>query len=173
MNSENPMNTELDYIIRPLTQEDEPFLWEILYHAIYVAEGDPLPERDVIKQTEVARYVRDWGCADDSGFIAIEAFSQQPIGAAWLRLLTDDNKGYGYIDDATPELSLAVLPDCRGKGIGIMLLTKLLQTASIHCPAVSLSVAPDNPALRLYKRLGFEVVGTSGTSLTMMKKLSK
>ncbi len=50
MNFENPMNTELDYIIRPLTQEDEPFLWEMLYHAIYVADGDPLPERDVIKQ---------------------------------------------------------------------------------------------------------------------------
>lgn len=167
------MNTELDYIIRPLTQEDEPFLWEMLYHAIYVADGDPLPERDVIKQPEVARYVRDWGRADDSGFIATDAFSQQPIGAAWLRLLTGDDKGYGYIDDATPELSVAVLPDCRGKGIGTMLLTKLLQTASIHCSAFSLSVAPDNPARRLYQRLGFEVVGTSGTSLTMRKKLSK
>jgi len=166
------MSTELNYVLRPLTQEDEPFLWEMLYQAIYIAEGDPLPERDIVNRTEIAKYVRGWGRAHDSGFIAIDIGSQQPIGAAWLRLLTGDDKGYGYVDDATPELSVAVLPGHRGKGIGTRLLTQLLRAASIHYPAVSLSVAPDNPASRLYRRLGFETVGMSDTSLTMRKTLN-
>ena len=161
----------LNYIIRPLRQADEPLLWEMLYQAIYVAEGDLPPEREVVNQPDIAEYVRDWGRADDRGFMAVDAEGKQPIGAAWLRMLTGDNKGYGYVDDATPELSVAVLPEYRGKGIGTRLLTELLQVASNYYPAVSLSVAGDNPALRLYQRLGFEIVGMCGTSFTMRKIL--
>ena len=161
----------LNYVIRPLAQADEPFLWQMLYHAIYVTEGEALPERDVINQPELARYVHDWGQADDRGFIAMDTEGKHPIGAAWLRLLTGDSKGFGYVDDATAELSVAVLPEYRGQGIGTRLLSQLLQAASNHHPAVSLSVAADNPALRLYQRLGFDVVGTSGGSLTMKKTL--
>ena len=166
------MSTEQDYVIRPLTQADEPLLWEMLYHAIYVPEGQALPEPDVVNRPEIARYVRDWGQADDRGFIALDGGGKQPLGAAWLRLLRGDGKGFGYVDETTPELSVAVLPQCRGQGIGTRLLTRLLQVASNNHPAVSLSVAAENPALRLYRRLGFEVVGTSGTSLTMKVALT-
>ena len=157
------------YTIRPITPADEPFLWEALYHAIYVPLGDAPPERDVVNRPELARYVRDWGDANDLGFIAVTEENRQPIGAAWIRLLTGDDRGYGYIDDTTPELSIAVLPEYRGKGIGTELLIHLLQAASIHHPSVSLSVEAGNPASRLYRRLGFEIVRTSGTSLVMRK----
>ncbi len=143
----------------------------MLYHAIYVPEGQPLPEPDVVNRPELARYVRDWGQADDRGFIAMDAEGKEAIGAAWLRLLRGDNKGFGYVGETTPELSVAVLPEYRGRGIGASLLTQLLQAASNHHAAVSLSVAAENPALRLYQRLGFDVVATSGTSLTMKKTL--
>jgi ribosomal protein S18 acetylase RimI-like enzyme len=165
------MSAELKYVIRPLTEGDERFLWQMLYHAIYVPEGQPLPEPDVVHRPELARYVRDWGQADDRGFIAIDAKGKEAIGAAWLRLLRGDNKGFGYVDDATPELSVALVPEYRGQGLGTRLLGKLLQAASQHYAAVSLSVAADNPALRWYQRLGFDVVSTSGTSLTMKKTL--
>jgi ribosomal protein S18 acetylase RimI-like enzyme len=36
---------------------------------------------------------------------------------------------------------------------------------------ISLSVAVDNPALRLYQRLGFKIVAKDGTSFKMLKKL--
>ena len=155
------------HTIRPLTPADEPFLWEILYQAIYVPPGSAPPERDIVKRPQIAKYVRDRGQhPDDTGFIAIDSDSQQPIGAIWVRLLRGENRGYGYVDDATPELTMAVLPQYRGRGVGTSLLIHLLQAAWGRYPAISLSVAPENPALRLYKRLGFEVAARSGTSLT-------
>ena len=59
------------YTIRPITPADEPFLWEALYHAIYVAPGDVPPERDVVNRPALARYVHGWGDANDLGFIAV------------------------------------------------------------------------------------------------------
>lgn len=49
-----------------------------------------------------------WGRAGDMGFVAVDAGSGEPIGAAWLRLLGGDERGYGYVDDETPELGMAV-----------------------------------------------------------------
>jgi ribosomal-protein-alanine N-acetyltransferase len=45
-----------------------------------------------------------------------------PIGAAWLRLWSKDEQGYGFVDVHTPELSMAVRPEFRGQGIGTLLL---------------------------------------------------
>jgi len=95
------------------------------------------------------------------------------VGAAWLRLLTGADRGYGTVDDATPELSVAVVPDCRGQGIGKRLLSALLDAAAERYEAVSLSVQADNPALRLYQRLGFEVVEDGGTWFTLRKRLTR
>lgn len=95
--------------------------------------------------------------------------SQLPVGAAWLRLFKSSNKGFGYVNDETPELTIAVLPDYRSQGIGSQLLTQLFETAQLCYSAVSLSVSPDNPALRLYRRFGFEVMGQGGNSLTLTK----
>ena len=168
----DPVCSDLNYIIRPLTQADEPLLLEMLYHAIYVPEGQALPKPGVLNAPEIARYVSDWGQAGDGGFFALDAEGKEAIGAAWIRLLRGDNKGFGYVDDATPELSVAVLPEYRGQGIGTALLTELLRIASVHHDAVSLSVDAGNPALRLHERLGFDVVGASGASLTMRKALT-
>ena len=47
----------------------------------------------------------------------MEAGVGGPIGAAWLRLLKGDERGYGHVDDETPELGMAVLPAYRGRGV--------------------------------------------------------
>ncbi len=99
-----------NYIIQPLTSEHVAFLSKMLYHAINVPLGHAPPGRDVVRRPEIARYVRAWGRAGDIGFVALDANSQQPIGAAWLRLFSNDDKGFGYVDEDTPELSIAVLP---------------------------------------------------------------
>jgi ribosomal protein S18 acetylase RimI-like enzyme len=166
------MTQRFDYTIRQVAPTDEPFLREMLYHAIYVAKGTSPPPRDIINSPELARYVRDWGRTDeDVGLLAIDAQTQQPVGAAWLRLMTKDDAGYGYVDDDTPELSIAVLPQHRGRGTGTQLLTDLLREAQTRYKAVSLSVSADNPALKMYERAGFEVVTEEGKSVTMRKEL--
>jgi ribosomal protein S18 acetylase RimI-like enzyme len=83
------------------------------------------------------------------------------VGMIWVRLWRGPDQGYGYVRDDITELVLAVIPDCRGQGIGTQLLQKLLETAPHHFPAVSLNVRVDNPARRLYERLGFVPVPDS------------
>lgn len=156
--------------IRPATEADEPFLREMLYQAIYTPPGSPLPPRDIVYQSGLNRYVDDWGRPGDTGLIA--ALDGQPVGAVWLRLLTGGSRGYGYVNDDTPELSLAILPEYRGRGLGTRLLANLLDEAAKHFPAVSLSVAAENPAVRLYERHGFILLKMEGQTATMIRYLS-
>ncbi len=168
------MDKILDYSIRLLTQEDEPFLWPMLYVAAHMAEEGESTVQAVVNHPLIARYVKDWGRANDLGFVAIELNSSQPVGAAWLRLFTGDEKGFGWIDDTIPELAIAVLPEYTNQGVGTQLLAPLLSAAKASYPAVSLSVRSSNLALNLYERSGFKVIEgsetinrTAGTSLTM------
>ena len=157
--------------IRPLVKSDEPFLWELLYHALYVPPGqEPFP-KEIVNEPEIARYVLDWGKPDDKGFVAVEKISWQAVVAAWYLLFSANQQVYGYISEDIPELSIALLHDYRNQGIGRDLLNHLLEEARSHYAAISLSVSADNPAARLYQRLGFEVIDRQGTSLVMMKKL--
>lgn len=94
---------------------------------------------------------------------------EQPVGAAWWCFFEEDDPGYVFLDDATPEVSVAVHREWRRRGIGEALLQALIERARVErVPALSLSVESDNPAVRLYERLGFEVVGTKRGALTML-----
>jgi GNAT superfamily N-acetyltransferase len=161
------VSASLDITIRPLSKGDEPFLWEMLYQAIYIEEGSMPPTRDILKQPEIARYVASWARDGDYGLLAIDVATARPIGAVWLRLFTANDAGYGYVADDVPELSMAVLVDYRGHGVGMTLLTQLLEQTKTTYPSICLSVSRHNPALHLYQRFGFEIVGVSGKSLTM------
>lgn len=142
-----------------------------MYQSLHVPGGrEPFP-RDVIHQPEIAKYVRGWGRAGDMGYVAVDTVGGAPIGAAWLRLLAGGERGYGYVDDETPELGMAVLAGYRGRGIGSDLLGRLLESAAAVYRSVCLSVSADNPAVRLYERAGFVRVRECGDSLTMVKRL--
>lgn len=154
--------------IRAVTADDQAFLWETLYLSLYVREGEKPFDREVVNEPHLAKYVEDWGQAGDVGYIAIND-QQQPIGAVTARVLPADNQGYGYIDDVTPELGLAVLDEYRGQGVGTALMQALLtELRQQQIAQVSLSVDPSNPVVRLYERLGFQEVGVVGTSITML-----
>jgi GNAT superfamily N-acetyltransferase len=56
-----------------------------------------------------------------------------------VRLLKADNPGYGYVDDATPELAIGVHRDYRGSGVGTAMLARLIGMAKEHYTALSLS----------------------------------
>lgn len=166
------MNPPLSILIRPLTPADQPILWDMLYLALFVPDGAPPLPREIVQQPELARYVAGWGREHDMGFAALDEAGGLAIGAAWIRLLRATNRGYGYVDDETPELSIALEPAWRGQGIGTALLAHLLHAAQPRYRAISLSVAANNPAVRLYGRHGFELAGAGGDSLILLKRLA-
>ena len=145
---------------RDAVPADEAFLREMLYLAIWVPPGQPPLPRTVLDEPPIARYVEAWGShPGDRGLVAIR--NGKAIGAAWLRRFPGASPGYGFIDESTPELSIAVLPEYQGRGIGSRLLTELLGDAL----AVSLSCDPANPAWNLYLRFGFRPLPGGRTML--------
>ena len=152
-------------MIRRAGRQDARFLRDMLHHAFYWRENRPdagdLP---------VYRYVAGWGRKGDEAVIAID--DARPVGAAWYRLFRRDEPGFGFIDEQTPELAIAVVPSRRGKGIGSDLLRALMERARAEgFQALSLSVNQGNPALALYERHGFRKVAETPHALTMRAEL--
>jgi ribosomal protein S18 acetylase RimI-like enzyme len=120
--------------IRPATHEDDAFLREMLY--------------------EAAAWNPDWPRER-----LIAELDREPVGSAWYRLFTAEEPGYGFVDEKTPELGLAVVPLHRRKGIGHTLLRALMvQAREDGFQALSLSVAVHNRSRMMYERAGFERV---------------
>ncbi len=159
-----------DVSFRQATAADQAFMWEMLYKSLYVPVGHEPFSRAILKPPNIARYVEGWGRDGDLALIAAQ--DSVDVGAAWLRLFKGEARGYGYVDDETPELSVALLPEYRGKGIGTALMGRLLEQAGLRYKAVSLTVSNENPAKKLYERLGFVKVGEDDTSAIMCKRLS-
>jgi ribosomal protein S18 acetylase RimI-like enzyme len=152
-------------MIRRGDANDISFLRDMLRHAYYWRWDDPEGA-----ELPVYRYIAGWGRPGDRALIAIEGF--QPAGAAWYRLFKPEQPGYGFVDEQTPELTIAVVPSRRGRGLGEQLLSALLEQAQADgYAAVSLSVEPENPALQLYKKHGFETVDRRGGVCVMRAEL--
>ena len=99
--------------LRPARPDDEPFLWAMLLQAAHAGDEVVSPD-DLRSIPELARYVAGWGRPGDVGVVASEA--GDPVGAAWVRRLVGPGRGYGWVDDATPELAIAVAPGGEGRG---------------------------------------------------------
>ncbi|MGZ8696415.1 MAG: GNAT family N-acetyltransferase [Gaiellaceae bacterium] len=143
-------------MIRRAGPQDVRFLRDMLKHAYHWRlNADPdLP---------VARYVNNWGRPCDAGLVAWEA---GPVGAAWYRLFPASAPGFGFVDEETPELTIAVVPSRRGSGLGGELLSALLDHARKQgYPAVSLSA--EMGVTKLYERHGFAPVEEKDGTVTM------
>jgi GNAT superfamily N-acetyltransferase len=151
----------MDYVIRQLTREDEPILWEMLYYGLSsTGKTEPLTP-DVVRRPEIARYVEGWGRSGDTGFVAHDKKNRALLGAAWLRQLSAPS-------DASPELALAVKPEHRRHGIGTALLTQLVRANPDHS-RISVSFVAGKPVLRLYERFGFKVVEQRPDAVVMQR----
>jgi len=157
--------------IRLADGDDIPFLWEMLYLSFYVPPGAQPFEKAILEEPFIKKYLTNWGRHGDIAVIA-ESQSGDQCGAAWLRLFGAAEKGFGYVDDFTPELGIAVLSEYRGQGIGTVLMDAVEGRAKdFGYHSLSLSVDPQNPALHLYQRYGYVHVGWCDTSWTMKKSL--
>ena len=150
-------------VIRRGGPQDARFLRDMLRHALYWRERIP--------GSRTSRYVRGWGRPEDTAVIALEGGFA--VGAAWYRLFTAEEPGYGFVDESTPELAIAVVPSKRGHGIGEKLLTSLMDRArEAGYESLSLSVEPENPSRKLYERHGFEVVDRGEDAWTMKARIA-
>lgn len=158
--------------IRSGTARDAPFLRRMLYEAAcWREEPSRRSEGSVLGSEELEPYVEELGTERDTIVIAEE--EGEPVGAAWYRVFEPDRPGYGWVDPTFPELSMAVLPGRRGRGIGRVLLRALLARARDDgVPALSLSVDEENPARNLYRSEGFVDVELVGGSWTMLSELA-
>ena len=151
-------------MIRKGSAADVPFMKSMLAHA-YAWRVNAF-EADI----PLTRYVDNWGRAGDVAIIAHETGNR--VGAAWMRLFPASEPGYGFVDEGTPELSIAVVPSRRRHGLGQELLEALLEAArEAGYTAVSLSVEAESPAVGFYERQGFTPVRESDGGLVMTRAL--
>ena len=144
---------------RPVTQDDVPFLWDMLFHAGQLAKEGATSSEAARNNPHVRKYAEGWGRHGDVGVIAYDVNNSDSLGAAWLRLFAGDPTHYGYYDDETPELAIAVQPKWAGKGVGSALLSALIEQVKHEVPGIVLTVRNENPAKRLYEKFGFQVIG--------------
>lgn len=158
----------MDYLIRPLRQDEYPLLDAFLYETIFVPEGAAAPPRSITALPELQLYVEGFG-SGRADFCLLAEVDGAAVGAVWTRFMHD----YGYVDDETPSLSIAVLKDYRALGIGTALMQgifALLQAEGFK--RLSLSVQKANYAAAWYQHLGFRVVADHGDELVMVKLLA-
>src|SRR4029450_13970143 len=99
-------------MIRPGIPQDVRFLRDMLRHAYYWRSSGAEDESGL----HPMGYVENWGRPGDAAVIALdEGF---PGGAAWSRIFKQAAPRSGFVDEQTPELSIAVVPSRRGHGFG-------------------------------------------------------
>lgn len=147
----------MDYEVRHIRQDEWPLLEDFLYEAIFVPEGfEGKVPRSVIHDDPKCRAAFEgYGTLPDGRAVVAEV-EGKVVGACWVRT-TDE---YGHIDDETPSFSISLYAPYRGQGIGGVMMRRMLdELREAGYPRASLSVQKENPALRLYERLGFSIIG--------------
>lgn len=140
---------------RPVTEADLPFLYRV-YASTRADELAPLPWSADQKaafltmqfRAQHADYQRNYPGAERLVIVR----GCEPIGRLYLER---GGREYGVID-------IALLPEHRGQGLGAAIMRDLQDEAGAAGKPLSIYVEKFNPALRLYRRLGFETIEDKG-----------
>ena len=147
----------MGYIVRPIRRDEWALLEDFLYEAIFVPDGfeGELPRSVIHDDPKCRAAFEGFGTLPDDRALVAEV-DGEVVGACWVRT-TDE---YGHIDSATPSFSISIYKPYRGRGIGTAMMSRMLdELLEAGYTRASLSVQKENPALRLYERMGFRIVG--------------
>jgi ribosomal protein S18 acetylase RimI-like enzyme len=141
--------------LRPIRDDDRGFLRR-LYGS---TRQEELAAVDWIEE-EKERFL-------DFQFAAQHDYYQEqfPDASFDLVLVAGEPVGRLYVDRRADEIRLidiALLPDSRRRGIGGRLMSRVLDEGRAAGLPVQIHVEQNNPAMRLYDRLGFERVEEQG-----------
>jgi GNAT superfamily N-acetyltransferase len=141
--------------IRDLRADETAFLRDMLYAALDWNPKRWLPPKWLLlRLPQLTMFYRAWGHDGDTGLVA-EADGRR-LGLVWYRFFTEAVHGEGFVDERTPEVAVAVVDGARGRGVGTALMEAIHACAREQgVEQISLSVDHDNPARRLYERLGY------------------
>lgn len=158
-------------IIREIRKEEYPLLKDMLYEAIFQPkDAKPLP-RDIIQIPEISVYIDNFGNQEDD-YCLVADLNSEIIGAVWVRLLAGKIKGYGNIDDKTPEFAISLFKEYRTLGYGTLLMNKMIEyLKKKKYTQASLSVDKNNYAIQMYLKLGFDVIRENDHDYIMLIKL--
>ncbi len=161
----------LNYTIRKIQWNELHILEVFLYESIFQRDEGKLLPREVINEPQLRIYIEDFGRSDDLGLVA--EVDGKIVGAVWTRILSGQVKGYGNIDEHTPEFAISLLKEYRHQGLGTALMTTMLQHLKERgYSRTSLSVQKDNYAVKMYKKAGFEIVEELTEDYLMVCKLN-
>lgn len=159
--------------IRKIKPEEISRLEDMLYEAIYQPDENNLIPRTVLEIPEVKAYIKDFGSKKDD-YCLVADLAGEIVGAVWVRVISGEVKGYGYIDDNTPEFAISLYKEYRNEGIGTQLMNSMItHLCKNGYKQTSLNVKKDNYAVRLYKKMGFDVISEDDEDYLMLLNLEK
>ncbi len=158
----------MNYNIRKIREDEYKVLDDFIYEAIFIPEGVEPPPKSIINQPDLQVYIENFGKKKDDICFVAEA-DGKVVGAVWVR----DMKDYGHIADGVPSFAISLYKEYRHFGIGTELMkTMLSELKSRGCEKASLAVQKANYAVRMYKKVGFEIIDENDEEYIMVCKLS-
>lgn len=149
---------KLGLSLRAMSDEDLPFV-EALFASTRadLFAGMPPAQRDALLALQHRSQHQHYrGAYPDAEWLIVER-GDEPVGRLYLQ---EEPRAVRLID-------ISLVPQVRGQGIGAALLGDLLEAARDQGRDVVLHVEHQNPARRLYERLGFAPVEDKGVYLEM------
>lgn len=155
------------YTIRKMRTDEYPLLNDLLYQAIYQQDKTNLAPKSIINKPELQVYIKGFGTQKDDYCFCAEV-DNRIVGAVWVRNIN----GYGSIDNVTVEAAVSVFDDYQKMGIGTALMKKMVEhLKELNYPKVSLAVQKENYAVRMYQKVGFEIIDENEQEYIMIHKL--
>ena len=160
----------INYEIRDIKKYELPLLKDFLYEAIFQRDEENLLPKQIINEPELKIYIEDFGKSDD--YCLVADIERKIVGAVWCRILSGEIKGFGYIDEQTPELAISLFKEYRNMGLGTALMKNMLKLLKEQgYKRTSLAVQKDNYAVEMYEKVGFKIEKELDEEYLMICKL--